>query len=111
MSIRDWFIALWTRTSEKLSNFFEGPGGMVIRQALLTLLEQAGALGVNILMSMAMQKVRELNRTNMTNDSKRIQALDYLKGYALDQKISIGDSGLRYILETAVSAVKGQPPA
>lgn len=111
MSVRAWFISLWTRTSEKFKNFFEGPGGVVVRQALGTVIEQAGAIGISLLMSIATQKVAALNLTTMTNDSKRIQALNYLKGYALDQGLVVGEATIRYVLETAVSATKGRQPA
>ena len=110
MKVSTWFVNLWTRSTTAVANFFEGPGGMVVRRALSTVIEQAGGVGISLLLAVAKQKVTALNLTTMTNDSKRLQALDYLKGYALDQGFTAGESTLRYVLETAVVAVKGEQP-
>lgn len=107
MSVKTWFVNLWTNTKGALSNFFSGPGGKVVREALGTVVQQAGAIGISMLLDIAKGKVSALNTSNLSNDAKRIQVLDYLKGYALDQGINVGESTLRYVLETAVSAVKG----
>ena len=107
MSVRSWFVKTWTNAKGAIALFFEGPGGLVIRQALGTVIDQAGAIGVSMLLDVAKQRVTMLNPSSMTNDAKRIQALDFLKGYALKQGIQTSDSLLRYVLETAVRAVKG----
>lgn len=107
MSVKEWFINVWTKGTTALSRFFEGPGGAIVRQALGAVVEQAGTIGMSMLLDAAKGQVGLLNQTTLTNDSKRIQALDYLKGYAVKAGIEASESLLRYTLETAVTAVKG----
>lgn len=104
--IKDFFVNMWTTAKGAVAKFFEGPGGVVVRQALTNTIAQAGAIGMSMLLDAAKGKVSQLNGTPLTNDSKRLQALDYLKGYAIQQGILVGESVLRYTIESAVLAVK-----
>lgn len=106
MSIKEWFVNAWTKGSTAISKFFEGPGGVVVRQALAGMIQQVGAIGMSMLLDAAHAQVNQLQKTQMTNDSKRIQAVDYLKGFAIEQGINAGESVLRYTVETAVAAMK-----
>ncbi len=108
MKIKDWFVSLWTRTTGALQRFFEGPGGVMVRKALGNAINVAGTVGITMLLDVARAKVIDLDTTQMTNDSKRLQALDYLKVYAAENGIEAGESVLRYVLESAVQAVKGE---
>lgn len=108
MTVKEWFVNLWTRGTSALVRFFEGPGGVIVRQALGTVIQQAGAVGMSMLLDAAKGQVKMLDQTQMTNDSKRLQALDYLKGYAIKAGIEVSESLLRYTVETAVVAMRGE---
>lgn len=110
MSAKSWFVNLWTRGSNAIAKFFEGPGGIVVRQALGTVVEQAGAIGMSMLLDAARGKVQSLSTAPMSNDSKREEALNYLRGYAVQAGMNVGESVLRYTLETAVQSIKGSQP-
>jgi hypothetical protein len=106
VTIKEWFVNLWTNAKGAVSKFFEGPGGKIVRDALSNTIKQAGAIGMSMLLDAARGKVSQLNDTQLSNDSKRLQALDYLKGYAIQQGLLVGESVLRYTIESAVLAVK-----
>lgn len=108
MSVKSWFVGLWTKASGAIARFFEGPGGVVVRQALGATIETVGAVGMSMLLDAARAKVTQLNTMPMENNHKREQALNYLKGYAVQAGLEVGESVLRYTLETAVQAVKGE---
>ena len=107
MSIKTWFVGLWTTARGAVAKFFEGPGGVVVRDALGTAIHTAGAIGISLLLDVARQKVVQLEPVVGTGEFKREQALNYLKGFATQQGIQVSESVLRYILETAVQAVRG----
>jgi hypothetical protein len=108
MALKDWFVSLWTRTTGAIAKFFEGPGGYIVRQGLGNAIQVAGTVGLSVLLDIAKSKVMDLDASQMTNDSKRIQAIDYLKSYALSNGMTVSESVLRYVLESAVQAVKGE---
>lgn len=108
MSIRTWFSNVFSGLKGKLQAFFEGPGGVIMRNALSVVVQQAGEVGMAMLLDAARGKVTQLNNAPLTNDLKREQSLDYLRGYALQQGLNVSESLLRYTLETAVNAVKGE---
>ena len=105
--MKTWFTSLWTRTTGAIARFFEGPGGVIVRQALGNALDVAGNVALSALLDVARGKVVQLNGMNMPNADKRKAAMDYLKNYAANAGVEVGESVVRYVLETAVQSVKG----
>lgn len=105
--LRDWFVNAWTSTKGAIAKFFEGPGGVIVRQALGNALDVAGNVALAALLDAARGKVAQLNTTQMSNPEKRVHAMEYLKNYAAQSGIQVGESVVRYVLETAVQSVKG----
>lgn len=105
--IRDWFVGVWTSTKGAIAKFFEGPGGVIVRSALGNALDIVGNVALSALLDAARGKVAQLNTTQLTNPEKRLQAMEYLKNYSAQAGIEVGESVVRYVLETAVQSVKG----
>lgn len=72
----------------------------------MPLLRELFVTGVTVLLPLAVEVVRNLNKQNLSSSQKRDQALMELRNEAVNQGIIATESLLRWTVESAVQRVK-----
>ena len=93
----------------KVRAFFRkgSPFQVIIEEALKNIFTMASATALDLLASVAAQKVAQLNgEPTLSNDEKRQLAFNALQTAAIREGLKVSTSLINLVLETAVNAAK-----
>lgn len=104
MTIKSFFSAI----GQKITAFFSGPGGKVIKDALAAAISEIGQVVFSILLDLAAKKARELEPSGLHGDDKFDIVRDAVEQAALTASVNISKRLVNHIVETAAMAAKGE---
>lgn len=88
--VKTFFSKLWGTLRDFLSNVFTATTSVVVSE----------------LKGIAINTVKELSSTDLSDDKKREQAFDAIYNYAIDEGLNVKDSVINLVIEMAVQYVK-----
>lgn len=89
-----------------LVTFLQGPGGVVVREAVKGAIASIGTAAFAVLMEEAKRYVGALEHVGVNDELKQAQVKSHLRDVAMREGINLSQSMLNFIVEAALQAVK-----
>ncbi len=77
-----------------------------VKPFLLSVFNSATQIAIAAIKDIALASVEKLAATDLSNEEKRNQAFQEIKGYAITKGITVRDSLIFLVIEMAVNALK-----